>query len=962
MSDTGAFKFYSWLQRGIATQIVTADGASGPVRAAVTVALKFNNDDGLKTSVDLDLHGPGEVANLDARAIVRVWPPPNTRDAAANYFPLVEFDQADLPWRYTPRSADASQRLRPWMCLIVLRDEEIGRFETSKPDRPLPIVTIIPGTPLPLLEQSWAWAHVQVSGDASVPVEPTVRQHPERCLARLLCPRRLDARTAYTAMLVPVFEIGRLAGLRQRLPANATLGPSWTGAVAPEPTDDRPAFELPVYYRWHFSTGESGDFESLVRQLKGHPLPDTVGTRPLDVGDPGGGLPAAASLLLPIGGALRPPTPPVDGWPEAERNAFVASLAERLNLPDKVRGTSGQSPVVAPPLYGKWHARRERLAEGAPPSWFQHLNADPRRRIAAALGTQVVQARQQELMASAWEQVGAIREINDQLRKAQLARAIGDRLHGRFIKTFDADTTLLFTAAVHLRVLHRGKTVHSLHKNSPVGVGLVSGPMRRLLRPRGSVGRRQGRADRPMASLLTRVNDGTYVDVLRWSPPPPSGVPTHGWLGTKITWRGLPSAGDVSGAPKRPNAVVWDPAYPTYGMPTQDPGPPGADSPSMAAFREAALAIANRDLTPQNAEPLRQLDTSGLRTTLVAALDPRTTIPAGLGTRLTPRDGFAWAPRDPLDPIMAAPEFPQPMYAPLAEISQEWVLPGLSQVPANTATVARPDQAFIEAYLIGLNHEMARELLWSEYPTDQRGSYFRQFWDIAGYATVPTPDAAKDISPLHLWGSSELGTHSPRPPVAGAPAGMPPLVLVVRAEVLRRYPSTLVYAVRAKLENGRMVLDEPHPSPDASRKAPLFGGRLQPDTAFFGFDLEVASARGSGSATDAGWFFVFEEQPGEPRFGLDVPVREGPFDPLTDWNDLTWAHLAGPEVPSRLHYIDLADPLPLVDRTKLEKDLDKPVWHLSIPGSSVLKARGADHAAITLQKPVRVAIHASEMI
>jgi len=27
---------------------------------------------------------------------------------------------------------------------------------------------------------------------------------------------------------------------------------------------------------------------------------------------------------------------------------------------------------------------------------------------------------------------------------------------------------------------------------------------------------------------------------------------------------------------------------------------------------------------------------------------------------------------------------------------------------------------------------MGRELLWREYPTDQRGSYFRQFWDVKG--------------------------------------------------------------------------------------------------------------------------------------------------------------------------------------------------------------------------------------
>lgn len=38
-------------------------------------------------------------------------------------------------------------------------------------------------------------------------------------------------------------------------------------------------------------------------------------------------------------------------------------------------------------------------------------------------------------------------------------------------------------------------------------------------------------------------------------------------------------------------------------------------------------------------------------------------------------------------------------------------------------------QDFGDSNLVGLNHEMARELLWSEYPTDQRGTYFRQFWD-----------------------------------------------------------------------------------------------------------------------------------------------------------------------------------------------------------------------------------------
>ena len=40
--------------------------------------------------------------------------------------------------------------------------------------------------------------------------------------------------------------------------------------------------------------------------------------------------------------------------------------------------------------------------------------------------------------------------------------------------------------------------------------------------------------------------------------------------------------------------------------------------------------------------------------------------------------------------------------------------------------------------MVGLNHEFARELLWREYPTDQRGSYFRQFWDVRGFLDEPS--------------------------------------------------------------------------------------------------------------------------------------------------------------------------------------------------------------------------------
>ena len=68
------------------------------------------------------------------------------------------------------------------------------------------------------------------------------------------------------------------------------------------------------------------------------------------------------------------------------------------------------------------------------------------------------------------------------------------------------------------------------------------------------------------------------------------------------------------------------------------------------------------------------------------------------------------------------------MYEPLKEKSQDLLLPGLDKVDPETVVGLRTNRAFVEAYMIGLNFEMGRELLWRGYPTDQRGTYFRRFW------------------------------------------------------------------------------------------------------------------------------------------------------------------------------------------------------------------------------------------
>jgi hypothetical protein len=227
------------------------------------------------------------------------------------------------------------------------------------------------------------------------------------------------------------------------------------------------------------------------------------------------------------------------------------------------------------------------------------------------------------------------------------------------------------------------------------------------------------------------------------------------------------------------------------------------------------------------------------------------------------------------DPLQWAPYFDAPMWRPLAAQSTEWLLAGLEHLPADTATLAVTNSGFVEAYLVGVNHEFARELRWREYPTDQRGTYFATFWG-----------AGADIAPIDRWRLDlPLGSHPPEPPAPPVPERV---VLVLRSALLRRYPGATIYAAP--------LLDtEPD---DAHARPPAFRGGLDPDTAFLGFDLTQDDLLASP------WCFVIAEQPSEPRFGLDDPPAHAVFgrpyqappevEPPTDaddWDNLDWSHL-----------------------------------------------------------------------
>ena len=87
------------------------------------------------------------------------------------------------------------------------------------------------------------------------------------------------------------------------------------------------------------------------------------------------------------------------------------------------------------------------------------------------------------------------------------------------------------------------------------------------------------------------------------------------------------------------------------------------------------------------------------------------------------------------------------------------------------------------------------------------------------------------------------------------------LVLLLRGELLRRYPNSVIYAVKGEKKGGKLDLSRN----EGDERHPLFRGTLKPDVTFLGFDLTRDEV-----IAEPGWFFVIQEQPTEPRFGLDV--------------------------------------------------------------------------------------------
>ena len=166
----------------------------------------------------------------------------------------------------------------------------------------------------------------------------------------------------------------------------------------------------------------------------------------------------------------------------------------------------------------------------------------------------------------------------------------------------------------------------------------------------------------------------------------------------------------------------------------------------------------NIAIVPFDPAPLNMVSFDELRGKLVVALDPRTTIVEMFNSEIQ-LSGVAYQlGGGATAQINAGPSFPKPFYDAIKAVSQDWILPGVDKAEANTASLVVTNQKAVESFMVGANHEMSRTLLYNEYPTDLRFTYFQQFWDSRG---VPGADTAP-AGFLRHQADSHLGRHATR--------------------------------------------------------------------------------------------------------------------------------------------------------------------------------------------------------
>ncbi len=899
--------FLPYLRQGLTT-LAEHDKVPGkrmivPVKLTVTASDIQNNP--VNTSIaekEITIFGPGDVLGINENVISRLAPSPNTHNFESTLVPFIEFSEPDLLWRFSSLQTAGKKDWIPWLALIVLKAEngnETGEFEkiqNSNKELP-PQIQLKPNAVLPDLKESWRWAHVhktEINNASPEQVASSIKLSPKKAVCRLLCPRKLKPQTKYHAFLIPVFKIGAEAAMGSINETQDRTLLSWENPA------DGAGKIIPFYSEWEFGTGTGGDFENLVRKLKPRDLKN-MGIRLIDCSNPGYGMQEEGGLELQMEAALKSLDTNYQAWgmdskensPDAElskekQEALAKLLNKREEKIDKGNGVIETKLRVTPPVYGEWYAYRQGKSISDPLNRYLWLEElNLDFRHRAAAGLGVQFVKE--------NQENLMKAAWEQLSKIQKVNQelnlgrFGREVSSQMFRRLDKMNA---NNAFKIMLPVKNKIVFESEKT--IGAFLSSSTI---------------------TNKLTNVKAQKYLFKVKSAEVKPEFKPivNSRLVNFRFKVNGLNDAVSRTNIAATPVTTI-------------------ADETSVMFTKVVNTAI--------------------------SALNPKVTIESRIKNRFS---NFRTIEKtdvnqnvsdeDELHPVKWYPEFHRPMYHFLRDLSQEHILPGLENVPQNTVGLLQTNRRFIEAYMMGLNHEMASELLWREFPTDHRGSYFRSFWDTSIYSVdeneknafrstetglkllnqiqqkygddfntiqkieatyvlaepnevekeiayayesaiekwLLTRDEDKDINRLSNWKKeNRLGDNPVPGKLNNQEEDQNQLVLLVRGELLQKFSNTLIYLVKK-------INDKPDLSQNAERTHPVFEGALPPDIVFLGFPIKKEEA--------ADFFVIFEERMTELRFGLDeTPEGETPG---SGENDFSWQHF--PALPEE-GYLDGIQP------------------------------------------------------
>lgn len=853
------------------------------------------------------------------------------------------------------------------------------------------------------------WAHVHVNADVSANTGTALQQQVDEtgdnCYARIVCPRRLEANTGYHAFLIPSFETGRLAGLGDFDSAESTSvnKSSWDAGQTDFPYYHRWYFATGSMGDFEYLVRQlkpkSADERIGYRPMSVDGIANAL-QLPGCLRVPLGTLPQATRTKIENYEKWAGTTP--HAW-QLQTAASIDVLTGSNADPVVTRPLYGRwHAKVEAKIYNG--SGSNATLNPAVRKWITDLNLDPRYRSIAAMGVEAIQKRQEELMDAAWDQVDEIREANEKIRLAQLAIQVNKRFETVVLNRFTDEQLVGFTIPLHKKInayTGRNQTVYNAFSKSAVPNSTDSNLFRKVTRNTSRMamlannrshwlgaGSRvldamnrnalSSLQDKPVptgfasdlqfketvnrfiltqpvyssanildrARLLNTVNDAmlynkSFRDLL--------GNPA-----TKFSYMPLrdvftkPALQPVRPLPGTNTTPVTGPVRPRFNDRIVTRPGPGTVLPGLAggSITDGAILLPEKNIflralentavvlqtqTAIRVEEIVPLNIPGIKTNIVSRLKPS---PLFLQqySHLYPQVFADVEIQEWFEPVMKYPIFNIPAYTMLKEKSTEYFLPNINLVEPNSVTLLETNQKFIESYMAGLNYEMARELLWRGYPTDQRGSYFRLFWD--------SIKNRYDINEMHTWNKA-LGFNN-------AESTDNYLVLVVRGDLLKKYPRTVIGAQKAAWANNNVnaarVINETAPF-----ILPIFEAYIQPDIFFMGFNLKEEDLIGARNATsvsqDPGYFFILKERPGEPRFGLD---ESSSAQNITQWNQLSWSRV-NTQPNDVLKMSNTPQPISF-NKTGDDAQANFP------------SANSAQLAYILYQQPALIAIHASQLL